>query len=71
MWSSLWWGVLVTALVAGLWYAPVIRAHGWGFIDEFFVQHHFARYVSNKYRHPQPFYFYVPIILLLGVCSGF
>jgi len=28
------------------------------------VQHHFARYVSNKYNHPQPFYFYVPIIAL-------
>ena len=64
---SLGWGIAVTSVVAGLWYAPVIRAHGWSFIDEFFLQHHFARYVSNRYRHPQPFYFYVPIMLLLAL----
>jgi 4-amino-4-deoxy-L-arabinose transferase-like glycosyltransferase len=45
----------------------VIARHGWSFIDEFFVQHHFARYVSNKYHHPQPLYFYPAIILLLAL----
>ena len=67
MWKSAWWGFLLTAAVASVWYAPVVARHGWTFIDEFFIQHHFARYVSNKYRHPQPFWFYffvVPIIAL-------
>jgi len=60
-----WWGPLVTLAVAAMWYAPVTLRHGWTFVDEFFIQHHFARYVSNKYRHPQPIYFYLPVMLLL------
>lgn len=62
---SLLWGWVVVACLAAVWYGPVTWRHGWSFVNEFFVQHHFARYVSNKYRHPQPFYFYVPIIALL------
>jgi 4-amino-4-deoxy-L-arabinose transferase-like glycosyltransferase len=60
-------GMLVCLMVAALWYAPVIARHGHAFVDEFFIQHHFARYVSNKYHHPQPFYFYVPIMALLAL----
>jgi 4-amino-4-deoxy-L-arabinose transferase-like glycosyltransferase len=62
---SLLWGVPLAIAVSAIWYGPVIARHGWGFIDEFFVQHHFARYVSNKYHHPQPIYFYPAIMLLL------
>jgi 4-amino-4-deoxy-L-arabinose transferase-like glycosyltransferase len=56
---SLLWGIPLACAVAALWYGPVIARHGWPFIDEFFVQHHFARYFSNKYRHPGPVYFYL------------
>jgi 4-amino-4-deoxy-L-arabinose transferase-like glycosyltransferase len=52
-------------LVAATWYAPVIWRHGWLFIDQFFIQHHFARYVSNKYHHWRPFYYYLVVIPLL------
>jgi 4-amino-4-deoxy-L-arabinose transferase-like glycosyltransferase len=62
---SVMWGIPLAVAVAALWYAPVIARHGWAFINEFIIQHHFARFVSNKYHHPQPFYFYVPIIILL------
>jgi 4-amino-4-deoxy-L-arabinose transferase-like glycosyltransferase len=62
--TSLFWGVPLALIVAGLWYGPVIARNGWPFIDQFFVQHHFARYLSNKYHHPQPIYFYLPVILL-------
>lgn len=61
------WGVPLCLAVAGVWYAPVIARHGATFVNEFFIQHHFARYVSNKYHHPQPFYFYLPIILMLAL----
>ena len=64
---SLIWGVPVALAVSAIWYGPVIARHGWLFIDEFFLQHHFARYVSNKYHHPQPVYFYPVIILMLSV----
>jgi 4-amino-4-deoxy-L-arabinose transferase-like glycosyltransferase len=61
------WGVLLALMVAGVWYGPVIARHGHVFVDEFFVQQHFARYVSNKYHHPQPFYFYLPVTLVLSL----
>jgi 4-amino-4-deoxy-L-arabinose transferase-like glycosyltransferase len=67
VWLSLVWGLPLALLVAATWYGPVIARHGWTFIDEFFVQHHFARFVSNKYHHPQPFYFYPVIILMLAL----
>ncbi|HEU4796222.1 MAG TPA: hypothetical protein VFT02_11365, partial [Pyrinomonadaceae bacterium] len=65
LWFSLIWGFPLAAAVAALWYGPVIARHGWSFVDEFFIQHHFARYVSNKYHHPQPIYFYPAIMLML------
>ena len=61
------WGWLVALIVAATWYAPVLRAHGWAFVDEFIIQHHFARYVSNKYHHPQPFYYYPPVLAALAL----
>ncbi len=65
--ASVIWGLPLAVAVSAVWYGPVIARHGWTFIDEFFVQHHFARYVSNKYHHPQPIYFYPVIILMLAL----
>ena len=64
---GLWWGVPLALAVAGLWYAPVVTRHGWEFVEEFFVKHHFSRYVSNRYQHPQPFYFYIYVVPLLAL----
>ena len=65
--TSLLWGLPLAAVVAAVWYAPVINRHGWPFIDQFFVQHHFARYVTVKYRHPAPVYFYLLIFVALAL----
>lgn len=62
---SVLWGAPLAIAFASVWYAPVIARHGWTFIDQFFIQHHFERYVSNKFHHPQPFYFYLPVMFLL------
>jgi 4-amino-4-deoxy-L-arabinose transferase-like glycosyltransferase len=64
--TSMLWGMPLALAVAAIWYAPVIQRHGWLFIDEFFIQHHFARFVSNKYHHPQPFWFYLPVMAALA-----
>jgi 4-amino-4-deoxy-L-arabinose transferase-like glycosyltransferase len=64
---GLLWGVPLALLVAATWYAPVLIKHGRDFVEQFFVQHHFARFVSNRYHHPQPFYFYLPITLMLAL----
>ena len=64
---SVLWGFPISLLIAAVWYGPVISRHGWTFINDFFIQHHFARYVSGKYQHPQPIYFYIPMLLMLTV----
>jgi len=61
---SFFWGLPLSLAVAAIWYGPMIARHGYTFIDQFIVQHHFARFTTNKYHHPQPFFFY-PIVLLL------
>jgi 4-amino-4-deoxy-L-arabinose transferase-like glycosyltransferase len=61
------WGIPLALAVAATWYAPVIYRHGWTFVDEFFIQHHFARYVSNKYHHPQPVYYYLIVLPALAL----
>lgn len=62
---SLIWGTALAVAVAATWYLPMYLRHGWQFIDEFFVQHHFQRFLSNKYQHPQPFYFFLWVLPLM------
>jgi 4-amino-4-deoxy-L-arabinose transferase-like glycosyltransferase len=64
---SVVWGVPLSLIVAATWYGPVIARHGWPFIDEFFIQHHFARYVSDKYHHWRPVYYYLQVVPLLAL----
>src|SRR5262249_10904469 len=52
--------------VIATWYLPVTIQYGYTFIDEFFIKHHFQRYLTNVYGHPQPIYFYL-VIAILGV----
>jgi 4-amino-4-deoxy-L-arabinose transferase-like glycosyltransferase len=64
---SLFWGIPLALAVAATWYAPVIWRNGWPFVDQFLMQHQFARYVTNKYHHPQRFYFYLLILVPLSL----
>ena len=67
LWTSLLWGLPLSGLVAATWYGPMLARHGGHFVDEFIVQHHFARYLSNTYHHPAPAYFYLVILILLSL----
>jgi 4-amino-4-deoxy-L-arabinose transferase-like glycosyltransferase len=69
--KSLLWGIPFTFMVAGVWYGPMIHRHGWRFIDQFIVQHHLVRYVTNKYHQPRPFYYYVPVLPALFALDCF
>jgi 4-amino-4-deoxy-L-arabinose transferase-like glycosyltransferase len=64
---SLIWGLPFSLVVAGIWYGPMIARHGWLFIDQFIIQQHFARFVTNKYHHPGPAYFYLPVLIGLAL----
>lgn len=63
--ASLLWGTLIAIAVASVWYVPMYQRNGWEFIDEFFIQHHFQRFTSNKYQHPQPFFFFLWVLPLM------
>jgi 4-amino-4-deoxy-L-arabinose transferase-like glycosyltransferase len=65
-WRELASSAIAFILVASTWYAPVIARHGAEFIGEFFERHHFHRFASNVYGHPQPFYFFL-VIAIIGV----
>ena len=60
-----WWGFPLALGVGALWYGPVIWANGMEFVQIFFVQHHFARFTSDKFKHHQPLWFYLEILPLL------
>lgn len=64
---SLFWGTILSLSVAASWYVPMYRANGWKFIDEFFIQHHFQRFTSDKYRHHQPFWFFFAVLPLMTI----
>jgi len=64
---SLVWGTFLAVAVASIWYLPMYMRHGYEFIDQFFIQHHFQRYTSNKYFHPQPFYFFFWVLPLMTI----
>jgi 4-amino-4-deoxy-L-arabinose transferase-like glycosyltransferase len=65
--KSLVWGVPLAIAEAAAWFGPMLWRHGWKFIDQFIVQHHFARFVTNKYHHPAPFYFYLIVLVALAL----
>ncbi|MEO8650091.1 MAG: glycosyltransferase family 39 protein [Acidobacteriota bacterium] len=64
---SIFWGTVLSAAVAATWYLPMYLRHGWSFVDEFFIQHHFQRFTSNKYQHPQPFHFFFWVLPLMTI----
>jgi 4-amino-4-deoxy-L-arabinose transferase-like glycosyltransferase len=53
--------------ISAIWYLPVWLRHGAFFWEEFFVNHHFKRFTSDKYEHRQPFYFYIAILPLCAL----
>jgi len=56
-------GAIIFFVSAGTWYGPMFARHGWVFFHDFFVAHHFERYLTDKYRHPQPFFFFFLVAL--------
>ena len=63
-WRS-WSIAIVSALVVAMpWYVAVYHRNGWVFIDEFFLKHHLQRLYSTALQHVQPWYYYIPVLLL-------
>ena len=62
--KTLWMpGILLFCAVALPWYVAVQLANP-QFFHEFILEHNLARFSSNIYHHPEPFWYYVPVTVL-------
>jgi 4-amino-4-deoxy-L-arabinose transferase-like glycosyltransferase len=55
--------IAVFFAVAAPWYAALTWRHP-GFFRFFFLQQNLERFATNRYQHPQPVWFYLPVLLL-------
>ncbi|MBN2339420.1 MAG: glycosyltransferase family 39 protein [Acidobacteria bacterium] len=58
-------GVAVALAVSVPWFWLAFRENGYAFIATFFINHNFARYVTDIHHHAQPLYYYLPVLLAL------
>ena len=67
IWRSLWLPGLVLFFAVTLpWYVAV-QIRNPQFFREFILQHNLERFGTNLYHHSQPFWYFVPVILLAVV----
>ncbi|HET7748658.1 MAG TPA: glycosyltransferase family 39 protein, partial [Terriglobales bacterium] len=65
--QTLWWPGLLLFLAAALpWYIAVQRENP-GFFHSFIIEQNFARFGTNLYHHLQPWWYFVPVLLLAMV----
>jgi len=56
-------GILVFLLVALPWYIAV-QVRNPEFFRVFILEHNFSRFGTNRYHHPQPVWFYLPVVII-------
>ncbi|MGH9492655.1 MAG: glycosyltransferase family 39 protein [Terriglobales bacterium] len=56
-------GIALYSVVVLPWYLSVYLDNP-EFFRVFIVEHNLARYTSNMFHHPQPFWYYLPVLLL-------
>ena len=55
----------ITAAVAAPWYVLCAVINGWQFLQVFFINQNMERFTSTIHGHGRPFYFFLPVLLLL------
>ena len=64
VWKTLWWpGILLFCALGLPWYV-LVQLRNPQFFHEFIVEHNLARFGTNLYHHPEPFWYYIPVTLL-------
>jgi 4-amino-4-deoxy-L-arabinose transferase-like glycosyltransferase len=62
--ATLWIpGILLYLAVSSPWFILVQRANP-QFVHVFIFEHNLARYSTNMFRHKQPFWYYVPVLII-------
>jgi 4-amino-4-deoxy-L-arabinose transferase-like glycosyltransferase len=65
--STLWLpGIVLFCAIALPWYV-VVQMRNPQFFREFILHHNLARFSSNLYHHPEPFWYYLPVSALAFV----
>lgn len=64
LWRTLWLpGIAVFLLVTAPWYV-FVQMRTPEFFRVFILEHNLGRFGSNMFRHKQPFWYYVPVLVL-------
>jgi 4-amino-4-deoxy-L-arabinose transferase-like glycosyltransferase len=62
--QTLWMpGILLFSVTTLPWYIAV-EFRNPEFLRVFLLEHNFARFATDVFHHPQPFWFYIPVLLL-------
>ena len=57
-------GLLTLSVVTVPWFWLVWKANRSNFLTTFVLNHHLARYLTDLHHHAQPFWFFLPVLLL-------
>lgn len=65
-WSALQIALLAISfsLTAVPWFWEVWRENGYNFVATFWINHHLARFFTDLHHHSQPFWYYLPVLLI-------
>jgi 4-amino-4-deoxy-L-arabinose transferase-like glycosyltransferase len=65
-WSALKIALLAASfsLTAVPWFWEVWKANGYNFVATFWINHHLARFFTDLHHHSQPFWYYIPVLLI-------
>jgi len=64
VWKTIWLpGVLIYSVIVLPWYIAVQMANK-DFFKVFFLEHNLERFATDLFQHRQPFWFYVPVVVL-------
>jgi 4-amino-4-deoxy-L-arabinose transferase-like glycosyltransferase len=59
-----WEGPAIFLAIAAPWYALVLAANGWAFVEGFLIKHNLSRFSGVISSHGGPLWFYVPVLLV-------
>lgn len=59
-----WQGPALFLAIAAPWYALVLAANGWAFVEGFLIKHNLSRFSGVISSHGGPVWFYVPVLLI-------
>jgi 4-amino-4-deoxy-L-arabinose transferase-like glycosyltransferase len=64
LWRSFWWpGALLYFAMVLPWFIAVQHQNP-TFFREFFLEHNLERFATNRYQHPEPFWYYLAVVVL-------